>query len=222
MVFGFFFSVIFVLPLLIFYFCSSIKAVSFFGIVQRVYSLFTNSTKRWKVLLDNVPDLTVKSLCNTRWESQIKSVKTIRFQTPQIRLALFHLYKFYDDAKSKSEAESFASSLESFEFLLSMVIWYEILFAINMVSKKLQSKSMCIDNTTKELEGVILFFEKYRNEGFESNMNIAKSLAFDMNIEPILLTKCCIFRKKQFKYNQLRSPLESTISWLLWIWKLLL
>ena len=122
--FGFWvlFSVIFVLPLLIYYFCSSIKVVSFFGIVQRVYSLFTNSTKRWKVLLDNVPDLTVKSLCNTRWESQIKSVKAIIFQTPQIRLALFHLYKFYDDAKSKSKAESFASSLESFEFLLSMVI----------------------------------------------------------------------------------------------------
>ena len=70
---------------------------------------------------------------------------------------------------------------------------------------------MCIDNTTKELECVILFFEKYRNEGFESSMNIAKSLAFGMNIERILLTKRCIFRKKQFKYNQLRSPLESII-----------
>ena len=44
---------------------SCVKAVSFFGIVQRIYSLFANSTKRWKILLDNVPDLTVKSLCNT-------------------------------------------------------------------------------------------------------------------------------------------------------------
>ena len=39
----------------------------------------------------------------------------------------------------------------------------------------------------------MLFFEKYRNEGFESSMNIAKSLAFDMNIEPILPTKRCVF-----------------------------
>ena len=188
---------------------SCIKAVSFFGIVQRIYSLFANSTKRWKILLDNVPDLIVKSLCYTRWESRIKSVKAIRFQTPQIRLALLQLYKSCDDAKSKSEAESLASSLESFEFLLSMVIWYEILFAINMVSKKFQSKSMCIDTTTKELEGVMLFFEKYRNEGFESSMNIAKSLAFDMNIEPILPTKRCVFRKKQFDENNHDEEIQS-------------
>ena len=66
---------------------SCVKVVSFFEIVQCIYSLFANSTKRWKILLDNVPDLTVKYLCNTRWESQIKSVKVIRFQAPQIKLA---------------------------------------------------------------------------------------------------------------------------------------
>ena len=48
---------------------SCVKVVSFFGIVQCIYLLYANSTKRWKVLLDNVSDLTMKSLCNTRWES---------------------------------------------------------------------------------------------------------------------------------------------------------
>ena len=78
-----------------------------------------------------------------------------------------------------------------------------------MVSKKFQSKSMCIDTTTKELEGVMLFFEKYRNEGFESSMNIAKSLAFDMNIESILPTKRCVFRKKQFDENNHDEEIQS-------------
>ena len=59
---------------------SCVKAVSFFGIVQRIYSLFTNSTKRWKILLDNVPDLTVKSLCNTQWESELKVLKLLDFK----------------------------------------------------------------------------------------------------------------------------------------------
>ena len=55
---------------------------------------------------------------------------------------------------------------------------------------------MCIDTATKELKDVMLFFEKYRNEGFEFNMNIAKSLAFDMKIESMPLTKHRVFRKK--------------------------
>lgn len=42
------------------------KAISFFGIVQRIYALFSSSTKRWKILVDNVPNLIMKSLSNTR------------------------------------------------------------------------------------------------------------------------------------------------------------
>jgi len=128
---------------------SCVKAI-FFGVIQHIDLLFSSFTKRWKFLLDNVLGLTVKSLSNTRWESRIKSVKAIRFQGPQIRLALLELQKFCDDAKPKSEAESLVNSLESFEFLLDMIIWYDILFSINMVSKKLQSKSMYIDTTIKQ------------------------------------------------------------------------
>ncbi|XP_031096957.1 zinc finger MYM-type protein 1-like [Ipomoea triloba] len=156
---------------------SCVKAISFFGVMQRLYALFSSSPKRWKILLDNVPSLTVKYLSNTRWESRIKSVKAIRFQAPEIRLALLELSNSCDDAKSKSEADSLVSALENFEFLLGIVIWHDILFAIHMVSKKLQSKSMCIETTMNQIEGVINFFEKYRNEGFASSMNIAKNIA---------------------------------------------
>lgn len=38
---------------------SCVKAISFFGVIQRLYSLFSGSTKRWKILLDNVPGLTI-------------------------------------------------------------------------------------------------------------------------------------------------------------------
>ena len=88
------------------------KAISFFGIVQRVYFLFLSSIKRWDIILENVPELTVKSLCNTRWESRIKSIKTIRFRTPQIRKALLKLFESCEDTKSKSEAQSFANVLK--------------------------------------------------------------------------------------------------------------
>uniref|UniRef100_A0A453S1J4 DUF4371 domain-containing protein n=1 Tax=Aegilops tauschii subsp. strangulata TaxID=200361 RepID=A0A453S1J4_AEGTS len=79
------------------------KAVTFFGVVQRIYILFSSSTKRWQLLLDHVPKMTVKSLCNTRWESRIKSVQAIRYQAPELRKALLELKRTStDDAKTKN------------------------------------------------------------------------------------------------------------------------
>ncbi|KAA3483160.1 zinc finger MYM-type protein 1-like [Gossypium australe] len=188
-------------------------------------------TKRWKNLLNNVPKLIVKFLYNIHWESRVKSVKAIRFQTPQIRLALLELYEYSDDAKSKSETESLVNTLGSFGFLLGMVIWYEILFAINMVTKKFQSKSMFIGTTIKQLEGVLSYFEKYRNEGFISCMHIAKSIALDMNVEPTLPTKHRVIRKnnlmritkrlKKFNHmaiNSLKSRFEKLKNILKYFW----
>jgi hypothetical protein len=49
---------------------SCTKAISFFGVIQGIYVLFSSSTKRWKIFVDNVPKLTVKALSTTRWESR--------------------------------------------------------------------------------------------------------------------------------------------------------
>ena len=56
------------------------KVISFFGVIRCIYTLFSSSTKRWKILQDNVSGLTLKSLSQTNWESRIESVKEIKFQ----------------------------------------------------------------------------------------------------------------------------------------------
>ena len=71
--------------------------------------MFASSTKRWKILLDNVPSLTLKPFSQTRWESRIESLKAIKFQTPQIRDAFLQLAKTSDDPKTKSEANYLAT-----------------------------------------------------------------------------------------------------------------
>jgi hypothetical protein len=59
---------------------------------------------------------------------------------------LLQLAKTSEDPKTKCEANCLATyEIESFEFLLSMTIWYDILFVVNIVSKNLQSKDMHID-----------------------------------------------------------------------------
>lgn len=50
---------------------SCVKAVSFFGVMQRIYTLFSSPPKRWKILL-NISNLTVKSFSNTRGRAEKK------------------------------------------------------------------------------------------------------------------------------------------------------
>ncbi|KAF2911752.1 hypothetical protein DAI22_11g203300 [Oryza sativa Japonica Group] len=64
------------------------RAKDFFGIIQRIYTTFANSTKKWQILKDNITGLTLKSVSATRWESRVESVKAIRFQCADIREAL--------------------------------------------------------------------------------------------------------------------------------------
>ncbi|XP_028066986.1 uncharacterized protein LOC114269834 [Camellia sinensis] len=116
------------------------KAKTFFGVVECIYVLFSSSIQRWEILKDNLKEgLTVKSLSQTRWESRIESVKPLRYHASKIRDALVDLYNnptTYSIAKS--EAKSLVThELETFEFLFSIVIWYNLLFHVNSVSKLL-------------------------------------------------------------------------------------
>ncbi|KAL2974442.1 hypothetical protein AAZX31_14G105700 [Glycine max] len=157
------------------------KSKSFFGVLQRVYTLFPSSNKRSKILQNHIHNLTLKSLSQTCWESCIESLKAVRFQTLQIRDVLFELAKASDDPKIKSEVDCLANyELENFEFLLGMTIW------------NLQSKSMCIDEAIEQLKGLLSFFEKYRENGFENALISTKEIAFEMDIEPK-------FREKHIK-----------------------
>jgi hypothetical protein len=60
---------------------SCTEAVSFFGIIQRILILFSASVG---ILKDNVPTVTVKPLCNTRWECRIDCLKPLRYQIAEI------------------------------------------------------------------------------------------------------------------------------------------
>ena len=79
--------------------------------VQRLYSLFANSVKRWDILKANVKIFTLKQLSTTRWESRIESIKAIRFQIIYIREALFQVNENDNDPLIQSESKVFSNKI---------------------------------------------------------------------------------------------------------------
>ncbi|KAH1190120.1 hypothetical protein GmHk_20G057756 [Glycine max] len=178
---------------------SCTRAVSFFGVLQHIYSLFSSLTKRWKILQENVCKFSVKSLSQTRWECRIESVKAIKFQAQKIKDAAVQSSKTSEDPKIKSEVICLATyEIENFEFLLGMNIWYDILFYVNSVSKIMQSEDMHIDVTIDHLRGLITYLKNYRENGFASALESTKEMTIEMDIEPKFNEKCKIHRKKHF------------------------
>lgn len=179
------------------------KAKDFFGIIQRIYTTFANSTKKWKILKDNIGEgLTLKSVSSTRWESRINSVKAIRFQISDIREALLQVADVDKDPKTSSEAKSLANNeLDDSEFVVATIIWYDVLAAVNLISKDLQSKDMLIDVAIEKVQGLITFFKGYRDTGFTTAVEMAREIALEIDIDPAFWKKREIKRKKQFDEN---------------------
>ncbi|KAF0682205.1 zinc finger MYM-type protein 1-like, partial [Aphis craccivora] len=158
---------------------NSVQASTFFGTIQRVYSIFAASTSRWDILNKHCEFLTLRKWYETRWESRVNSVKALRYQLPNIIEALEEVSREANDTITKSEAQSLANELSTFEFVLSLVIWYNILIEVNVVSKSLQGKNIDIDISIKMLESLLIFLRTFRQTGFENSIITAKEICED-------------------------------------------
>ena len=123
-------------------------AMTFFGIIQRIYVIFSASTQRWSIFSSHVKDLSVKPLSETRWECRVESVKAVRYQMPEIYDALVEVSEATNDPKACSEAISLSNELKDFKFIVSVVFWYAILFQVNLVSKQLQGEAVDLNAAT--------------------------------------------------------------------------
>ncbi|CAI6377857.1 unnamed protein product [Macrosiphum euphorbiae] len=187
---------------------SCIRAISFFGMIERVYTLFSASTKRWDILKKHC-SIVLKKWTATRWESRYKCVKAIRDQLPEVLNALEEIAECSNDPKSVSEAKSIIDELMSFEFVLSLVIWHDILGQVKIVNRILQDPKMDLDASASSLGSLITFLEKYRTNGFENaklvGIEIVESIGGTANFKEKRPRK----KKKMFNYE---SNDEYTIS----------
>ena len=96
---------------------SSKDAISFCGIVQKLYCLFSASTQRWAILKKNV-NLSLKMWSEARWESRVKAVEPLRYEATAVREALLEVRNQAKDPIIRIEAQSLAEEVGSFRFSL--------------------------------------------------------------------------------------------------------
>ena len=93
------------------------------------------------------------------------------------------------------------NELGEYEFIVAIVIWYEVLYVVNLVGKQLQAKDILIDVAIDKVQGLISFFKGYRDTGFLDALEIAKGIALEMDIGTRFRKRREIKRKRQFYEN---------------------
>lgn len=183
------------------------QAMTFFGVIQRLYTIFSASTERWEILNKHLHGLTLKPICETRWECRLESVKAVKEQLQEIKEALLEVSNTTKIPAIQSEAKSILEYEMTFEFILSTVIWYDLLNAINKVSKILQREDISIDFALKNYVALKVFLTEYRENGYKNAEKETIKLCQKLEIIPEFKKKRNIKRKKMFDYE---SPSMST------------
>nr|XP_047124141.1 zinc finger MYM-type protein 1-like [Hydra vulgaris] len=195
----------------------SLDAISFFGVVQQIYSYFSGSPSRRQVFRSYFPDFTVKSLNDTRWESRNNALKPLRYNLGIIYDALMQIF---EDPRlqttsvgnsSQNEAKGLANSICIFKFMVALVSWFDILFEVNISNKILQNKKVDLNVATQQLNITKNKLVKMRNdEGFQRIIvdaaEIAKELETVTNFEEKHVGRRR--KKRQFDYETQDEALQ--------------
>ncbi len=89
-----------------------VDAMSYFGVLQKLYTLFSASSQRWAILKNHV-SITLKMWAETRWESKVKSVEPMRYQGAAVREALSEVRDDTKDPAIKAETQSLSEDVGS-------------------------------------------------------------------------------------------------------------
>ncbi|XP_038649470.1 LOW QUALITY PROTEIN: zinc finger MYM-type protein 1-like [Scyliorhinus canicula] len=120
------------------------EAVNFFSTVQLLYTFFSASSSRWKILKGCVGNESVlKSLSDTRWEAHAMATAAILKSFLKILEALEYIAEDQSQkGDARREANNIADKMQELEFVFMLNFWNEILHIFHRVSQVLQNEDV--------------------------------------------------------------------------------
>ena len=120
------------------------QVITFFGVVQKLYNLFSSSPQRWEILTSSV-GCSLHNPSETRWSARVDSVKPFAAHLPGIMTALSQVQEVNLIPETHSDVVGMISYLSSFESILMASLWLKILAAINFRNLLLQAREVTLD-----------------------------------------------------------------------------
>ena len=134
-----------------------------FDIIEKIYVFFSRSTLRWEELKEALP-ITVKRESETRWSTRSECVKAIHEGLDNL---VNLLEKMSDDAtethETRGDAVILLKNILSFNFLVFISFWYEILKKIDRVQKRLQDPKINFHESSLDIESLQMDIIRIRN-----------------------------------------------------------
>eukprot|EP00731_Ephydatia_muelleri_P034131 Em0048g7a len=128
--------------------------ITFFGTVQEVYSFFSGSTTCWKKMSEML-DLTVKKESDTRWSAREAAVRAIAVSYGKLVGLLQSLNEDqHESTDTRAKAGILLKSFLTFNCLVYLYFWNEVLHKINVVQKCLQSPNMNLHEAATDLDSL--------------------------------------------------------------------
>jgi hypothetical protein len=187
-----------------------VKSVTLFGVFGRLYFLFAASVSHWKILTDQIKSFTLKRLSDVCWEAKIAGVKALRCQIGHVHDAFITLAENEErhDPDIAHEATTLPHELKDFSFLVSLVVWYDVLFQISVVSKSVQSQKFDVCKSVELIEGCHEFLKEYKENCVQRAISAATELAIDLEDEPEFQSvKRIRYVKCHFDYEAYDEPI---------------
>ena len=158
------------------------EAITFFGAVQTVYTLFSSSPQCWEILLSKTGNQSLRSKSDTRWSSRINCVKPFAANLNGIKAALEELLTLNLTPKTRTEINGAIQYVSSFTCILMSAIWFKILAPIDICNKILQARDATIDVEVTNIKELIENLQELRTS-WKKIWNEATQVASSMGIE---------------------------------------